>query len=400
MILEIHILQNFPPSNLNRDDSGAPKDCDFGGYRRQRISSQCLKRSVRQSDSFRKALMDRVGLRTKRAPEEVAKALTKAGHDQVQAKALATEFFNVLYGVNEEGQTKYLLYVGPEEIKRAVDLLSDRIGEAGAQAVELVRLRNTRKETKGKEAQIKADQNIAEEEKKLNVLAEAYFKSYPKHVQAVDVALFGRMLANKPEHNVDAACQVAHAISVNRMTMEFDYFTAVDDLQPEDNAGAGMIGTVGFASSCFYRYAVVDLGQLARNLGGDAAAAAEGTMAFAEAFVQARPSGKQNTFAAHTPPALVMAVVREQGQPVSLANAFEEPARPGNSTSLTAAAADKLGKHYAFLRRMFGLEDQAAYVYLAGQLAPLEEAGVSSKPDLKGLLTYVSKSLNTQPVKA
>ncbi len=398
MMLELHILQNFPPSNLNRDDNGAPKECEFGGFTRQRISSQCLKRSVRQSDHFRSMLENRLGLRTKRAPEQVAKALAQAGHDSGQATALANEFFNALYGLNEKGETDYLLYVGPEEIKRIIDLLSGRFDAAAGAAVQLSRLRAGGKKTKGDTS--KKDEETADAEKAIKALADAYFKSYPKHVRAVDVALFGRMLASKPEHNIDAACQVAHAISVNSMRMEFDYFTAVDDLKKEDNAGAGMIGTVGFASSCFYRYAVVDLDQLSGNLGGDAATALEGAMAFAEAFVQARPSGKQNTFAAHTPPALIVAVVRSEGQPVSLANAFEEPVRPDKKNGLTAVAADKLSRHYADLRRMFSLEDQVSYLYLAGQLAALNEIGASPQSNFKDLLGFVKKHLSNQPVNA
>lgn len=392
--IEFHILQNFPPSNLNRDDSGAPKDCDFGGYRRQRISSQCLKRSVRQSDLFRDLMSDRLGIRTKRAPEKVAKLLVAKGRPQSQAKAMAEEFYEALYKLDEEGKTKYLLYVGPEELQRAADLLLDADEETGAAADRLASLR-ANAPAKGA-AKAEHDKAVAEAVKPFAALAEQYKKSYPRHVRAVDVALFGRMLADSPTENIDAACQVSHAISVNRMNMEFDYFTAVDDLQPDDNAGAGMIGTVGFASSCFYRFACVDWDQLVRNLGGDAAGAREGVLAFAEAFVQARPSGKQNTFAAHSLPGFILVVVREAGQPVSLVNAFERPVKPSPERSLTDGAIAALSQHYQKLKNMYGLNGSAACVLLDESEAAkqgLTQAGVAVQNDLPALLGTLKSSL-------
>lgn len=397
--IEFHILQNFPPSNLNRDDSGAPKDCDFGGYRRQRISSQCLKRSVRQSDVFRDQLTDRLGIRTKRAPIEVAKLLSKQGYSEDQSLAMAREFFDALYGINDKGNTDYLLYIGQEELQRAADLLHSTDLNVGPLAEKLSMLRTEEAKLAKKERDAKRKE-IDEAVKPFNTLAEQYKKAYPKHVRAVDVALFGRMLADNPAENVDAACQVSHAISVNRMNMEFDYFTAVDDLQPEDNAGAGMIGTVGFSSSCFYRFACVDVSQLTRNLGGDTAAAHEGIAAFAEAFVQARPSGKQNTFAAHSLPALVLVILREQGQPVSLANAFEQPVSPSANRSLTAAATDALSLHYTQLKAMYDLDGQAMCVLLGtgpDEATTLTKAGVQVLGSIPALFKQLKGSLNAQP---
>ncbi|WP_040005263.1 type I-E CRISPR-associated protein Cas7/Cse4/CasC [Fibrisoma limi] len=394
--IEFHILQNFPPSNLNRDDSGAPKDCDFGGYRRQRISSQCLKRSVRQSDTFREQMNDRLGLRTKRAPIEVAKLLVQQGQSETRAKAMAEEFFEALYGVNDKGMTDYLLYIGTEELQRAATLLQEADDNTGAVAETLATLRAESATLQKKERDAK-QKEIDEAAKTFATLADQYKKTYPKHVRSVDVALFGRMLADNPAENIDAACQVSHAISVNRMNMEFDYFTAVDDLQPEDNAGAGMIGTVGFASSCFYRFACVDWDQLTRNLGGDAAAAREGVMAFAEAFIQARPSGKQNTFAAHSLPAFILIVVREKGQPVSLANAFEKPVSPQRERSLTDGAIEALSQHYDKLKKVYGLNGKAVCVLLDGadKAEQLSRAGVVVQEDVHALLTNLKQTINT-----
>src|SRR3989304_10622478 len=138
--------------------------------------------------------------------------------------------------------------------------------------------------------------------------------------KAVDVALFGRMLADMPEKNQDAACQVAHAISTHSVEREFDFYTAVDDLKPEDTAGADMMGTIEFNSACFYRYAVVDWEKLTSNLQGDTGLAEKGLRAFLEGFVVAAPTGKQKTFAAHNPPEFVAVSVRRHTAPRSLAN--------------------------------------------------------------------------------
>ena len=156
---------------------------------------------------------------------------------------------------------------------------------------------------------------------------------------SVDVALFGRMLAVMPEKNQYAACQVAHAISTHAVEREFDFFTAVDDLKPEDTAGADMMGTVEFNSACFYRYAMVDWAKLGNNLQGDAELSAKGLRAFLEGFVVAEPTGKQNTFAAHNPPEFIMVTVRRNTAPRNLANAFESALRARDGLTRTSASA-------------------------------------------------------------
>ena len=160
--------------------------------------------------------------------------------------------------------------------------------------------------------------------------------------KALDVALFGRMLADMPEKNQNAACQVAHAISTHAVEREFDFYTAVDDLKPEDTAGADMMGTVEFNSACFYRYAVVDWEKLVTNLQNDRELATKGLRAFLEGFVVAEPTGKQNTFAAHNPPEFVAVSVRRNTAPRNLANAFETALRVRKDESLTKVSAERL----------------------------------------------------------
>jgi CRISPR system Cascade subunit CasC len=162
------------------------------------------------------------------------------------------------------------------------------------------------------------------------------------------------MLADRKELNVDAAAQVAHAISTHRVDRESDFFTAVDDWTKADEADAGMLGTVEFNSSCQYRYAVVNYDQLLHNLAGDQVLAQRGLMAFLKASVQAVPTGRQNTFAAHNLPSFVAVGVHE-GQPVSLANAFEVPIKAGQQ-GLAAASVIELQKHAQRLCDAYGLE--------------------------------------------
>ena len=164
-----------------------------------------------------------------------------------------------------------------------------------------------------------------------------------KGIQAVDVALFGRMLADASDFNVDACSQVAHAISVNEISQEYDYFTAVDDCAADDNAGAGMLGTVGFNSSTLYRYATVNIDALMEQL-ESAEATACGVAAFVEAFVKSMPTGKQNTFANRTLPNVVAVSLRND-QPINLVSAFERPVYAERDRSITQIAAERLAEY-------------------------------------------------------
>jgi CRISPR system Cascade subunit CasC len=352
MFVELHILQNFAPSNLNRDDTGAPKDCEFGGYRRARISSQCLKRAMRAS--FRELALlpaDRLAARTKRLVEELTRRLSARGHAEAEARAVT---MTVLRGIGlevvEDDKTQYLLFLGEAEIAALAALCDQHWSElapialAAPAAEEPAGGRGRRggaREAKraGKEALPPALQNKAK-----NILDGG---------RAADLALFGRMLADLPDRNIDAASQVAHAISTNRVSMEFDFYTAVDDLKPEDTAGADMLGTVEFTSACFYRYANVDLDQLHTNLDGDEELARQTLGAFLRAAVAAVPTGKQNSMAAHNPPSLVLAVARQHGL-CSLANAFLTPIRPDERGNLVQHSVAALDAYWGKLAGMYG----------------------------------------------
>jgi CRISPR system Cascade subunit CasC len=366
MCIEIHVLQNFAPSNLNRDDTGSPKDAEFGGHRRARISSQCSKRAVREYFEKHDLIpAANRAVRTKRLVSQVVEKLTAPERpaSDVQA-AIDALLAGVEIGLTDELKTDYLLYIGQAEIDGLVKHIKDNwraVSESGRKVSEY-RAANAQKEGNNR--------------KKGKVLKEALQKLVSKELvtfvrgrldggKAADLALFGRMLADLPERNVDAACQVAHAISTNKIhSMEMDYYTAVDDLKPEDTAGADMIGTVEFNSACFYRYATLDVAELLGGyrdekktrpfgLQGDAELAKTTVTAFLKAFVHAIPTGKQNSFAAHNAPSLVFAVVRD-GPPVSLANAFVKPIHPGRDGDLVALSIKAMDDYYGRLLAMYG----------------------------------------------
>jgi len=373
MKLELHILQNFAPSNLNRDDTGAPKDCDFGGYRRSRISSQCQKRAVRQQFVLSGLLAeDDIGARTKRLVHEVASELvSQYGHDREPAAELALGALEgVGLGRNKKGEgedgwkTEYLLFVPRRVVQSLAKLLHENREDLAALAQPSAESGDETKKKGAKKAAKKGAKN-------------AYPKEIQKEVEAlledaratVDLALFGRMIADKPKWNVEAACQVAHAISTNRVQMDFDFFTAVDDFKPDDTAGSDMMGTIQFNSSCYYRYAVLDVDALAANLQLDddskSTLLPKAVDAFARAFVAAIPTGKQNSMAAHNFPSYVLGVVRDGGQAISLSNAFLKPARPTPHKELDLVD-DSIGKiedYFGRMREAMGAEDATAITW-------------------------------------
>lgn len=344
MFVELHILQNFAPSNLNRDDTGAPKDCEFGGCRRARISSQCIKRAIRRVFAEGKLLpRENLACRTKRLVEELADRLSSSGKDKEQARGVVEAMLNgVKLAVKDDGKTQYLLFLGDAEITALATLCAEHW-----KALTKVAGADAGKAEDGKKRKKAAKAAVPEEIRKaLDKLLDGG--------KAADLALFGRMLADIPEKNIDAACQVAHALSTNRVSMEFDYYTAVDDLKPEDTAGADMIGTVEFNSACYYRYANIDADKLLENLDGDEELARKTIEAFLRASCEAIPTGKQNSFAAHNPPSFILAVVRDGSAPLSLANAFEKPIGPGRDGGLVTRSVAALDGYWARLVAAYG----------------------------------------------
>ena len=350
MFIELHILQNFAPANLNRDDTGMPKDCEFGGYRRARISSQCFKRAVRYQFKTGDLLEPKfLGVRTKRVVEELRKRLVDQGRDAEEARAVARfTIGGVELEARDDDKTQYLLFLGNQEIDGLANLCSQHWEDLSAGAATAASTDSASRPRQSTSAHKSARRDAVPREVRNALLA-----ILDGGGKAVDLALFGRMLADLPEKNVVAASQVAHAISTNRMSMELDYYTAVDDLLPGDTAGADMIGTVGFNSACFYRYSNVDLGQLVSNLQDDQELAQRGLKAFINASVNAIPSGKQNSMAAHNPPSFILVVVREA--PLwNLANSFLKPVHPRGEDDLAICSIRALDDYWGKLSKVYG----------------------------------------------
>jgi len=358
MQLEIHILQSFPPANLNRDENGMPKSTVFGGRPRARISSQCQKRAARL---YYHEHAEELGIDAANFAERSRGWATKLKASLIQqnivdskAELVASLALTVLTEKKEakgKQKAKKSTKAQAEEANEEQSEKSEKsdtilfLGNTEVQSISALLINNwaeIEKTIEGKDPALSKD--IVD-----GIMNTVKSKSTPK---PGDVALFGRMMANLPNANVDAAVQMAHAISVNTLQQEFDFFTAVDDLSASDDQGADHMGETGFNSSTFYRFANVDTRQLTQNLGTEQSASAV-AKAFVKAFIRAIPTGHQNGFAAHSLPALVLLVVRE-GQPVSLVDAFEDPIRPSNGVSLLEKSVQELDLHWADMVKMYG----------------------------------------------
>lgn len=338
MFIELHILQNFAPSNLNRDESNNPKDCTFGGTRRARISSQCIKRATRLHPVFAQETGVETATRTKLLAKGVSEIIQKSGKTQEEADQAAQKLVGkILVKMDSKNpiRSTVLYYASQEEKERLA----------------AIALENWEAVLKG--------------EKELEDIIKKFKDLFKNKTSAPDIAMFGRMLAEDTALNLDAACQVAHAISTHRANMEFDYYTAVDDLQSNDETGAGMIGLTGFNAATFYRYATIDFDQLVRNLDNNIELAKKTVRAFLKASALAIPSGKQNSFAAQNPPSFLMAVVREKGATWSMANAFEKPVNAYGDKSLLSASIEALDKYWADVQEFFG-EPADPFIALIG----------------------------------
>lgn len=364
--IDIHVLQTVPSSNMNRDDTGRPKTGFFGGATRARVSSQAWKRATRKD--FKTYLPDAdQAVRTRRVIEDLVSRLSTLDPaiTQDEAVALAKDVMEAA-GIKfkaarakkpakgEEATpvdpfdlSEYLLFVSNQQLDRLAELaLGGRDGAVDRAAAK---------------AALQADNGI-------------------------EVALFGRMVADDAAINVDAAVQVAHALSTHAVEPEFDYYTAVDDKNAESDPSAGMIGVIEFNSSTLYRYATIDLEQLHKNL-GDVEVTGRAVEAFVKSFVLSMPSGKQNTFANGTVPEAVVVQARSR-RPLNLMGAFEKPIVADGKDAISTLSARALAGRMRSVDEAYGFEPEVSYV-LAGNAAvggELEDAG-----EVVGLATLVDR---------
>lgn len=348
--IQLHFLTAYAPANLNRDDTGRPKTAIVGGVERLRVSSQSLKRAWRTSDVFENALGEHIGKRTRQLGRVLYQQLINGGVTTKTAEDAAKEIAGQFGKLKKEEKNsdeplekfdiEQLAHISVPERARVEQLVATLIAE-----------------------------NRKPNSEELKLLR--------KEVASVDIALFGRMLASSPEFNVEAACQVAHALGVSAVTIEDDFFTAVDDLNTDDNSGSGHMGEQGFASALFYQYLCIDRDRLLENLGGDEALVQRTLRALAETALTVSPTGKQNSFASRAYASYVLAE-RGAAQPRALSVAFFKPVRSGEplETAITA-----LKNQQEKFNRAYGADGMSDYVLNV-------EAGVGTLPDL---LAFISQ---------
>ena len=327
LYIDFHVLQTVPPSCVNRDDTGSPKTAVYGGTTRARVSSQAWKRAIRMM--FRDELLPReqVGERTKKIVAMVAEEVAALAPEQDSAKLAANALkLAGLDKVKEDGDADALFFMSHDQARALANLIA-----AGSDDKKAYR----------------------------EALMEA---------PSVDMVLFGRMVASAPSLNYDAAAQVAHSISTHAVQNEYDYFTAVDDRAPEDNAGAGHLGTVEYNPSTLYRYAPANAAELPEHPAQDQVPGVVRT--FAEALIRSMPTGKQNTFANRTLPDAVYITVRED-QPVNLCGAFER-AVPASPEGFAEPSKRRLAEYAQQVYRSYADEPAEAFAIGTGleELAP------------------------------
>lgn len=341
MLYEIHMLKNYPPVNLNRDESGAPKSCMFGGTTRGRVSSQCLKRSWRTSPLLAQAVgTEHLGIRTRKLPQLVAEKLTEMGVSQEYIDAVLPKisgFGNKDGAENKDGNyTAQIISYAPEDIQAVAESIYGTLKNCPSL-----------KEVKG----LKAKE-----------LQEAV-KGAQNRPITLDMALFGRMVTSNAFRDVEAAMQVAHAISTNKLNMESDYFTAMDDLLSGDTVeekGSAMIGDTDYNSACYYSYASLDTDILMVNL-KDTPDAAQIVKVAIPALIRTmaltNPSGKQNSFAGNVLPSAILIECKEEKVPVSMVNAFVKPIKPeaANDYDLIKGSIEALVQQMDSIQNSFGL---------------------------------------------
>jgi len=421
--VEIHMLQNFTLTNLNRDLTNAPKMCQFGGVKRSRVSSQCKARATRMHDFFVKAIREAqgdLGVRTKRLAGAIAKELserlletndfrselgplqekTKEEIQRIAEEKVEPAANAVLHliGLTPKGvnvadsdsdttdqesagqQAEYLLYVGKSDITSLAKLAADNRKKLNDLAKNIDAAIRSQETTKTGKAKKKDTRKIIEKLDGFEDLEKVFKPLLRRKDQkgrtayAADIALRGRMIANDKDMNVDSASQIAHMIGTSKLRIDNDFFTAVDDLLPSGESGAGMMGDLGMTSACYYSYANVEVRTLYKNLGNDVGLLKATIKGFLESFYGSFPSGKQNSTAGFNYPCYVRIVVKGKNLPMNLANAFQKPVVPDVQLSLEEASIAALESRLQQERKMHGS--------LAGFDAIITERVATLYPDL------------------
>lgn len=337
MLFEIHMLKNYPPTNLNRDETGSPKSCYFGGAQRGRISSQCLKRSWRTAPLFNELLGEK-GIRTRKLPELIGAELKTRGMEAAMievAKKKVTGIANKDGSEKDKLITSQIIFYSDADIKAIADLIEDYAKKAG----------NTKEFEK-----IKATEMVKQ------------MKDVNMRPITMDIALFGRMVTSDAFADIEAAVQTAHAISTHPVNQESDYFTAVDDMiscAQNDDSGAGMIGDTDYNACCYYHYISIDTDQLKRNLqySEEADSLIQRVLpAMIQVLAFSNPSGKQNSFAGQVLPELMCVIAKKKKIPVSYVNAYAEAVPFNAQKKLVRSSIEKLVDEINTIDKTFQIE--------------------------------------------
>ena len=347
LFVDMHAIQIVPPSNLNRDDTGSPKTAQYGGVKRARVSSQSWKRAMREYFNTEGEISN-VGVRTLEIVKYVAEKIIDLDDSiaMEEAMAKAKDVIEKSQIKLSDNKAKALFFLGDTQAKDLAKAAID--GESDKKKIEEILNGN----------------------------------------KPIDIALFGRMVADNPVLNEDASSQVAHAISTHGVQTEFDFYTAVDDLAPEDNAGAGMLGTIEFNSSTLYRYANVAIHQFSNQI-EDKEAVINAIKLYIKAFVNSLPTGKINTFTNQTLPQFVMVTLRKD-RPINLISAFEEPVRSSNG--YTKASIEKLIKESKKIEKL--VEAPALQLFIAFDDVEGLDISAREEENLDALNEDLGKYLN------
>ena len=318
--LELHIIQSVPVACLNRDDLNSPKTAVFGGVQRARVSSQSWKRAIREMAKEISPQQFK-GERTRLMFDPLVKEMEAVGLSTADAEEGAKKLVDALVKLDSKStdkvKSKTLYFMSPLELKTLARTYSET--------------KDVKKTLKSIDAKSLKD--------------------------AADISIFGRMVANDHSLTVEAASMFSHALSTHKVDNEIDFFSAVDDLQPKEESGAGMTSTLEFNSATYYRFAALNLGMLAdpEHLGGMSTEDRRNVVrTFVEATIKAIPGARKNTMNGNTLPNYVLGVLREKGHPVQLVNAFENPVR--SSQGYAAKSVELLKSEYAKLADTWGIE--------------------------------------------
>ncbi len=356
--INFHILISHSPSCLNRDDMNMQKSAIFGGKRRVRVSSQSLKRTMRHSDYYRQHLGE-PSIRTKHLwdPE-------KNNLKDFVTKALSEKFDKDL-------------------IERTIELLSDKKLDSDTKVENDAVAPWVLEEIAYFCEQIKALEAEGVDKKKLQKRVEKDSVGFRQALaRGLDIALSGRMATSglmSEVGKIDGALAVAHAITTHTVDADIDWFTAVDDLQ---ELGSGHLDTQEFSSGVFYRYASLNIGQLQKNLGDAIREQALGIAAHVLHMLATEvPSAKQQSFAAHN--LADVALVSFSNQPVSLANAFEEPVKAATKGGFREPSMQQMNDYWNNIHRGHGLVERCAEFTLEQNDLPDGIQTQVSLPDLE-----------------